>query len=179
MILGVFFSEIGDELLETFTKINASSDEIIKNLENIENWSKKDYQNAYKHLETKGVTFNPSIKEEEIPKYINELKGVFDGKREFLVGLIENPNILEKDSFSNLILAIFHLEDELKYRIQPEEVDIADFRHIVGDIDRVYSKLTLEWLKYLEFLNKHYPYMSSIALRTNPFNPNKDIHVHD
>ena len=131
-----------------------------------------------KHLETKGVTFNPSIKEEEIPTYINELKGVFDGKREFLVGLIENPNILEKDSFSNLILAIFHLEDELKYRIQPEEVDIADFRHIVGDIDRVYSKLTLEWLKYLEFLNKHYPYMSSIALRTNPFNPNKDIHVH-
>ena len=95
------------------------------------------------------------------------------------MGLIENPNILEKDSFSNLILAIFHLEDELKYRIQPEEVDIADFRHIVGDIDRVYSKLTLEWLKYLEFLNKHYPYMSSIALRTNPFNPNKDIHVHD
>ena len=45
MILGVFFSEIGDELLETFTKINASSDEIIKNLENIENWRKKDYQN--------------------------------------------------------------------------------------------------------------------------------------
>ena len=174
-----WISEIGDELLETFTKINASSDEIIKNLENIENWSKKDYQNAYKHLETNGVTFNPSIKEEEIPTYINELKDVFKGKREFLMGLLENPNMLEKDSFSNLILAIFHLEDELKYRTQPEEVDMSDFRHIIGDIDRVYSRLTLEWIKYLEFLNKHYPYMSSIALRTNPFNPNKDIHIHD
>lgn len=178
MILGVFFSEIGDDLLKTFTKINASSEEIIKKLENIENWNKKDYQNAYKHLENHGVTFKPSIKEEDIPSYIEELKEVFEGKREFLIGLLENQNLLEKDSFSRLILAIFHLEDELKYRANPNEVDLTDFGHIVGDIDRVYSQLTLEWIKYLEFLNKHYPYMSSIAIRTNPFNPNSDIHVH-
>ena len=37
-------------------------------------------------------------------------------KRDFLLRLLENPNLLEHDSFANLLLAVFHLTEELAQR---------------------------------------------------------------
>ena len=95
----------------------------------------------------------------------------------FLIYLLQNPNLMEKTAFSNLLLSLFHLEDELELRTDMNKITDKDFNHIIVDIDRVYCRLTYEWISYLEFLNEHYPYMSSIVKRTNPFNPQKEIYV--
>jgi hypothetical protein len=42
---------------------------------------------------------------------------------------------------------------------------------------RVYSKLVYEWVYYLKYLKKYYPYMISLAIRTNPFDSEADVHV--
>lgn len=179
MILGIFFSEIGNNLLELFSKVNRDNGEIVKKIHHVDEWDKKDFKNAYKKLKENGIDFNPDIEEGEIESYLINLKTFLQGKRGFLIELIENPNIIEKDSFSNLLLSIFHLDDELELRSDLDKVTKKDFEHLIGDINRVYCRLTYEWIKYLEFLNEHYPYMSSITIRANPFNPEDNIYITD
>ena len=84
---------------------------------------------------------------------------------------------LEKDEFTSLIMAIFHLDEELEHRSDLSNVKDADFNHLNGDMKRIYSKLIHEWIYYLSYLNKHYPYMISLAIRTNPFDTEADVHV--
>lgn len=179
MILGLFFSEIGNNLLEIISNVNSENDEIIKKLKNIDKWSDKDFEKAYKYIDTHGVTFKPEIHPSEVHKFILTIKRIITGKRDFLMELIENPNIIEKDSFANLLLAIFHLNDELELRTNLDKINSKDLDHLINDINRIYSHLTYEWIKYLEYLNKNYPYMSSLAIRTNPFNPEIDVYITD
>jgi hypothetical protein len=41
----------------------------------------------------------------------------------------------------------------------------------VVDIKRAYSLLITEWLAYMEHLRQDYPFLFSLAMRTNPFDP--------
>lgn len=83
---------------------------------------------------------------------------------------MENPNLLEHDSFTELLWAVFHLTEELAYRESVEDLPISDYRHIAGDIERVYGLVIYEWLAYMKHLQSDYPYLFSLAIRTNPFN---------
>jgi hypothetical protein len=40
-----------------------------------------------------------------------------------------------------------------------------------GDVQRGYVLLIKEWLAYMAHLQTRYPYLFSLALRTNPFDP--------
>lgn len=179
MILGVFFSEIGNKLLAEFSAINTQSYEIIDRIKEIDHWNDSEFKYAYKYLKENGITFSPDIPYQERDVYIIRLRETLREKRMFLIDLLENPNMMEKTSFSNLLLSLFHLDDELELRTDLDKVSEKDFEHLIGDMDRVYCRLTYEWIKYLEFLNEHYPYMSSLIKRTNPFDPEKEVYVND
>jgi hypothetical protein len=45
------------------------------------------------------------------------------------------------------------------------------------DIKRVYQLLVREWLSHMEHLKSDYPYLFSLAVRTNPFNPEASAEV--
>jgi len=45
----------------------------------------------------------------------------------------------------------------------------ADSEHLTGDIKRAYSLLIVEWIIYMRHLYNNYPYLYSLAVRTNPF----------
>lgn len=177
MILGLFFSEIGNDLLRKFSSINEENDDLIEKIKDIDTWTKKDFKNAYKIMGKSRREFKLSLQDDEAQEFIKDLKTYMQDKRLFLMDLVENPNLLEKAEFSNLLLALFHLHDELEKRTELEKIDSTDFKHLLGDIDRVYGTLTYQWVKYLEYLSKNYPYMMSITIRTNPFNPNSSIYV--
>ena len=98
-------------------------------------------------------------------------------KREFIIGLLNNPNLLEKEEFSGLLTAILHLDEELEHRPDLSKVSDIDFNHLNGDMERIYNKLIHEWIYYLKYLNKHYPYMIALIIRTNPFDENADAYV--
>lgn len=177
MILGVFFSEIGNDLLQIMSKVNVDNGEIIRKLRNIDKWDDKDFKQAYAYLKANGVSFTPEIPESEINGFIINIRKILSSKRPFLIDLLENQNLIEKDGFADLILSIFHLDDELELRTDLDKVNTKDFQHLIGDIDRVYCRLTYEWIKYLQYLNKHYPYMSSLNIRRNPFNPEINVYI--
>jgi len=86
-----------------------------------------------------------------------------------LLRLLENPNLLEHETFTDLLQAVFHLTEELTHREDVKQASDKDLEHLAGDIKRVYSLLVYEWVAYMEHLKAEYPYLFSLAMRTNPF----------
>jgi hypothetical protein len=92
--------------------------------------------------------------------------------------LLENPSLLDHDSFTALLWAVFHLADELSHRRNFACLPDNDGKHLENDIYRAYHLLLREWLEYLAYLKSDYPYLFSLAVRTNPFNPSADVQLH-
>ena len=80
--------------------------------------------------------------------------------------------LLEHEAFTDLLRAVFHLTEELAFRKDVKTIPPSDRKHLAGDIKRGYVLLVHQWLAYMEYLKKHYPYLFSLALRTNPFDQN-------
>lgn len=83
--------------------------------------------------------------------------------------LLENPNLLEHESFTELLRAVFHLTEELAHRKKIKQLSLSDNEHIGKDIKRVYGILVIQWLHYMQHLKENFPYLFSLAMRTNPF----------
>ena len=91
------------------------------------------------------------------------------GKSNFLLRLLENPILLEHETFTELLRAVFHLREELLNRDDIATLPDTDYHHLEGDISRSYSLLVNHWLEYMHHLKSSYPYLFSLAMRTNPF----------
>ncbi len=57
----------------------------------------------------------------------------------FLLRLLENPNILEHESFTELLWATFHMTEELEVRNSLSNIAVPDTKHLLGDLKRVYG----------------------------------------
>jgi hypothetical protein len=166
MVIGAFFSEVGTELLRWLISLDLQLDERRIDLLEINEWSEKKYIEVRKKLKN-------SKFELETPKSnLEDLKSFLIGKRGFLLGLLENPNLLEHESFTELLWAVFHLTEETACRADLKQLPEADCQHLSGDIKRVYGLLIAEWLAYMKHLRDNYPYLFHLAARMNPFNPN-------
>jgi len=108
---------------------------------------------------------------------LENIKNFLKEKRQFLLNLLENPNLLEHESFTNLLWAVFHLTDELTHRKGLDRLPETDYQHLAGDIERAYHLLIVEWLNYMKHLKANYPYLFSLAVRTNPFDVNASVEV--
>ena len=166
MVIGAFFSEVGTDLLKFFSDMDPQEDRISRELIITKDWTDQGFNEIINRI--KSTKF-------EIEPYRGDLPGLqrfLKQKREFLVRLLENPNLLEHDAFTGVLWAIFHLGEELAARKDIENLGAADIDHIKGDIIRAYGNLLEEWLEYMMHLKDNYPYLFSLALRKNPFDPN-------
>jgi len=171
MVIGVFFSEIGTELLEKFSVFDRKVSNIVKCLLIRKDWSAKEFYDVKKYLRKHDADI--VVKEsdlEDIKKFLLE-------KRQFFLNLLENPNLLEHESFTDLLWAVFHLMDELNHRNDLNSLPDTDYEHLAGDTKRVYHQLILQWLDYMGHLKSDYPYLFSLAIRTNPFDADAKVIV--
>jgi hypothetical protein len=83
---------------------------------------------------------------------LGELRDFLAAKRDFLLRLLENPNLLEHESFTDLLQSVFHLTEELVSRESLDGLPASDRRHLAGDMARVSSYLASEWLDYMKHL---------------------------
>jgi hypothetical protein len=83
--------------------------------------------------------------------------------------MLENPNLLEHDRFTDLLWAVTHLDEELEARTSFIGLPEKDLEHLAVDIQRMYDHLASEWLDYVQHLREKYPYLFSLVLRTHPF----------
>lgn len=179
MVIGSFFSEVGTELLAGISEFDSKTEKIRKKLIMTDEWTKKDFLEASNRIQN--YNFHVYIGENNPNSihYFQELKAFLVKNREFMLRLLANPNLLEHDSFTDLLWAVFHLTEELENRTDLTNLPKADYQHLAGDTERAYSLLVYEWLQYMEHLMENYPYLFSLAIRTNPFNPDATVEIQD
>lgn len=166
MVIGAFFSEVGIELLIFFLTFDTESDRTSKNLIVSDKWTDKDFSNAGRKV--KDYEFNIDSRNGNL----SGIKSFLVSKRDFLLRLLENPNLLEHERFTDLLWSVSHLTEELVYRKDLENLPENDYKHLSNDIKRAYTFLISEWLEYMKHLKNNYPYLFSLAIRINPFDPN-------
>jgi hypothetical protein len=171
MVIGAFFSEVGTTLLKSFADFDLNFEKIRRNLVITSDWSEQDFSHVRKQLEEYDYDINSKKSD------LENLKHFLVGKRDFLLGLLENPNLLEHESFTNLLWAVFHLTEELASRADVRGLRDTDHKHLSGDIKRAYVYLISEWVAYMKHLKADYPYLFSLATRTNPFDPDASPEV--
>jgi hypothetical protein len=171
MVIGAFFSEVGSQLLEYLIEFDSNLEKIRDSLIISKEWTNRDFLYAKKKFKKHDYVIDR--KKGDLEKLRNFLKD----SRAFLLRLLENPVLLERQNFSNLLWASFHFADELMHRKNIKNLPDSDYEHLVGDIKRVYMLLVEEWLDYMRHLQKKYPYLFSLALRTNPFDPDANVVV--
>ena len=166
MVIGTFFSEVGLELLRCFSGYLENGQALKKELNILPGWTHKDFARAM--AEARSFPYDLKIETSALA----ELKAFFESKRSFLVVLLENPNLLEHDRFTDLLWAVFHLAEELDFRkCALDSLPKADYLHLMNDAKRACSHLTAEWIAYVEHLKGSYPFLFSLAARINPFGP--------
>ncbi|MGD1074949.1 MAG: hypothetical protein ABR903_02545 [Thermodesulfovibrionales bacterium] len=163
MVIGAFFSEVGTELLTYFSDVDSNLVSIREALIVTNNSSENQLITIGKRL--KHYSCEIDIRKVDL----QYLRSFLLERRAFLLRLIENPNLLEHESFTELLLAVFHLTEELARRDDLRGLPEPDLKHLAGDIGRAYTFLVNEWLAYMRHLKDNYPYLFSLAARTNPF----------
>jgi len=165
MVIGAFFSEVGTMLLKYFVQFDSCFEQIRKDLIVNNAWDDGYFSKTEINLHSYACSIEPR------KGNLESIRSFLIKKRDFLLALLENPNLLEHESFTELLWAVFHLTEELQYRKDIGSLPESDYQHLAGDIKRAYILLMSQWLEYMKHLKNNYPYLFSLALRTNPMDP--------
>ena len=163
MVIGAFFSEVGTRLLTYFSDWDPKLDKIRNDLIVTNEWSHEEFLDVSKRL--KKFDYGIDIHKVDLAR----LRMFLREKIDFLLRLLENPTLLEHESFTELLWAVFHLAEELAARDSVKKLPDSDQVHLAGDIKRVYVLLVHQWVNYMGHLKDNFPYLFSLAMRINPF----------
>ena len=163
MVISAFFSEAGLEILTTLACLAEEPESFRPALAFTADWSEKDFRHAAFSIRHAKPRFACR------PEELAALRDLLTEKREFLLQMLENPTLMEHDSFTDMLLAVFHLTEELLAREDLSAVSGADAAHLSGDMERAFRTLAAQWLLHTRSLKNSYPYLFSLEARRNPF----------
>ncbi len=165
MVSGAFYGEIGTRLLKMMLGCMANSEAICPCLAVATDWTLDDFKRAEEKVGK--LEFLPSCSIDELA----DIEAFLKEKRPFLLSLIANPNVLEHERGSDILVTVFHLTDELESCRALKETSAEDLGRLRREMGQTYRLLALEWLAYLKHLKTGHPFMYSLAVRINPFAP--------
>lgn len=171
MVIGVFYSEVGTGLIRGGAEFLADRNGMAERLQIDPQWQAGDFERAAAQIF--GHDLRIVCRRDDLPR----LKEFLVARRRFMLGLLENPNLLEHDDFTDLLWAVFHLTEELAVRNDLTTLPDSDLEHLSGDIKRALVHTLREWLVYMRHLQHDYPYLFSLAVRMNPLNPASSAEV--
>jgi len=171
MAIGVFFSEVGTGLLKSFSALDPEVGKLRSELMLSNTWSRREFAKMRRRYKTYAGEMDVHKGD------LEPVRAFLLGKRGFMLNLLQNPNLLEHESFTDLLWAVFHLAEELAHRKDLEGLPDTDCQHLAGDMNRAYVLLISEWLAYMQHLKERYAYLFSLAIRTNPFDPDASPEV--
>lgn len=163
MVIGSFFSELGTRLLTVLSDLDPACGELRARLVMDNGWGRADYARQKKLLPAHAYQVRLGAGE------LEDLKDMLCRRGEFLLGVLNNPMLLEHELFTDLMRAVFHLSEELSVRPELDGLPEHDMLHLEGDARRAYRLLAAQWLDYMLYLRENYPYLFSLAARLNPF----------
>lgn len=166
MLVGLFYNEIGTDLFTSLVNADLEVDEMredcIVTIKSIEE--------DFKGVESKINAHKHRVEMDKIN--LVEMKEKLHSQKELLVNLISNPALLEHEEFSEMLMAVFHLEEELHAReVSDDQAQMKsiDVNHLKVDIERVYKHISVEWVQYMKHLKIKYPFLYFAAILKNPY----------
>ncbi|WFN34250.1 hypothetical protein L1S32_10445 [Methanogenium sp. S4BF] len=171
MVIGTFFSRVGTTLITCFASHDPNLESVRSELVVTDTWSEENFSTLAARMKTYQYDIDACTLD------LERLRGFLLEREDFLMRMLENPVLLEHEEFTELLRATFHLTEELSRRGAIAECPLSDISHLGGDVKRVYGLLIHEWVAYMHYLKKNYPYLFSLALRTNPFDPDSSVMV--
>jgi hypothetical protein len=171
MIIGVFFSEVGSQLIRILIQYDPQVERLRQELIGKEGWSRRSL------IETLRTIGNFDYKMVVPESGLETLHAFMRENKDFFIRMLENPNLIEHDRFTDALWAVVHLAEELNFRKSLRNLPKSDHAHLTGDIERVYKSLITQWIAYMMRLRTDYPYLFSLAIRINPFDPDANPEV--
>lgn len=162
VIISTFFTEAGMQIMTAISEFNKNQAELSKIIKI--NDLKKNNENQVKKTV---LSFKYDVYAE--PERLDKLAALLAEKKPFMLSLLENSNLLEHDSFTDMIWAVFHVADELQNRGELRSLPKADVAHLSNDLLRAYPALIQEWVGYMAYLRDEYPFLYEAAKKRSPF----------
>ncbi len=170
IVIAAFFSETGSGALRSLNAVISDINAVKALVDMKPTWNDKAFESAARAVKNCPVQFTLDSKS------LSALKEALPEKN-IIIQLFANPNLLEHDTFTNMLWALYHLVDEITSRTDLTALPKADFEHLKGDIARAYNLLAYEWVIYMKHLKARYPYLWSLAIRKNPFSEQPSVIV--
>ncbi len=171
IVVSLFFSELGTRLLKRLIRFDPEPEEARKNFIVSTQWRESDFSDCEKKLKAYSFKIDARLGD------LNAVSEFLEKKGDFLLRLMANPLLSEEETFTEILRSVVHLRDEFLNRDELDHLPDTDIRHIGGDMKRVYKLLAGEWFLYMKYMKANYPYLFSLAVRTNPFDPNSSAVV--
>lgn len=165
MLIGLFYQELGQEMLRVCARADMQIESLRGQCHVTARWEDADYQK----LEGTLKQFKYKLDLERVD--LDGLYDLLDSRKALMVSLIANPSLLEHDTFSELLMSVSHMHEELALRksLNGEDPTRRDREHLKLDLERAYGHLAQEWLFYMKHLKARYPYLFATAMINNPF----------
>jgi hypothetical protein len=165
MIIGAFFSECGTDVLGCIAGLDSELDAVRDDLLARQTWRPRDYERAKQAFGAHEPVIELSADD------LVRLRDRLGAEKAYLLGLLGNQALLEHQEFTDLLWAVTHLSEELHVRGDLDHLPAPDRAHLTVDVKRAYTLLGVQWLDYLRHLQTQYPFLFSLAVRTNPLDP--------
>jgi len=173
MLVGIFFTQVGTSLLATCARADPGRQDLSRLL------SGPTFADSPASAGIAAALASRSYHLDCRSLDLAALRDTLGQKIDVLTVLLQNPDLDEHSRFCDLLQALLHLWQELSHRVEFSCLPESDTAHLSGDLSRVYGLLVLEWTVYLAHLKRHYPYLYSLALRTNPFDERASVVIRD
>ncbi|MEI8199219.1 MAG: hypothetical protein WCG21_04075 [Eubacteriales bacterium] len=167
IVVNEFFAEAGTEMILGLRGYMDNRDELSEKLQLSAHWQDKDFREATAFLGGHPIVVDVRSND------LYELLSLLENKKDQLLRLFENANLMEHDSFTDMLWAVYHVYDELRSRESLDDLPAADIRHLNIDIQRAAQLLLVEWIDSMRALKIRYPYLYSLAVRKCPFGKGK------
>ncbi|MBN1558280.1 MAG: hypothetical protein JW951_09060 [Lentisphaerae bacterium] len=171
MVIGVFFSETGNALLKQLSGFCTNLGPLQDALKPDAQWTDRNFRDAALRVQATDIEIDCRGRD------LAGLQAFLLSRRDSLMRLLENPNLLEHEAFTDVLWAVVHLAEELAARDFSEPRPDSDALHLAGDIKRAYTRMLRAWIDYMAHLKTAYPYLFSLAVRRNPFDPRASVTV--
>lgn len=162
-LVGTFYNEIGYDIVKKLIKFDSNSGTLNTKISIDGGLDPQKVKSIHRLAET--YTYGaPKGKED-----ILEIGDLLSAKKDFMLIMMSNASLLEKDEFSELLLSVNHIHEALKTidDISAIRDDLVD--HFHSDIEKAYRSLIGVWVSYLSFIEKEDPYLYMLAIAKNPF----------
>ncbi len=126
MVIGAFFSEVGNRLLGHLAAFHPDLERLRAEMLPAGQWTARDFDTLARSVAAREIRLDSARSS------LASLKEYLAGRQDFILRLLENSNLLEHDSFAELLWSVLHVSEELAARPRLDGLPPADLGAPVG-----------------------------------------------